>query len=152
MHFNSGIVLFAKHSIINVSLCSEYVSVSITAQWFVQWPHTLYYIWHVQNSGIFSTLFFQINPGIFNHIQGYWGMFTHIETLLRYIQAYSAPCTTLAYLQHCHILSPDIFRTEALFKTLWNDHQAYSEPCHGALFSHIQASSEPCAMLTYAEI
>ena len=38
-----------------------------------------------------------------------------------------------------------------LFKTLWNVDQVYSEPCHWTLFSPIQASSEPCATLAYAE-
>ena len=75
----------------------------------------------------------------------------HIETLSKHIQAYSAPCATLAYSQPCHILSPGIFRTERLFKTLRNIDQVYSEPCPRALFSHIKAYSEPCATLAYAE-
>ena len=74
----------------------------------------------------------------------YWGIFWLIQT-------YSAPCVTLAYSQPCHILSPDIFRTGGLFKTLWNVDQANSEPCHVALFRHIQAYSEPCATFTYAK-
>ena len=63
----------------------------------------------------------------------------------------SPPCVTLAYSQLCHILSPSIFRTEGLLNTLSNNDQAYSEPCHKAVLSHIQAYSEPCATLTYAE-
>ena len=121
VHFNSGIVLFAKHSIVNVWQCSEYVSVSITAQWTVQWLHALYCIWHGQNSGIFSTLFFS---DICRHIQSYSGLLRHVHTYWYIIKAYSAPCITLAYSKPCHILSPDIFRTEGLFKTLWNDDQA----------------------------
>ena len=35
--------LFAKHSILNFWQCSEYVSVSITAQEFVQWPYGMYH-------------------------------------------------------------------------------------------------------------
>ena len=66
-------------------------------------------------------------------------------------QAYSAPCVTLTYLQICHILSPNLFKTGSLFKTHWNIDQAYLEPYHGALFSHIQAYSEPRTMLAYAE-
>ena len=31
-----------------------------------------------------------------------------------------------------------IFRTESLFKIMWNVDQTYSEPCHRTLFSHIQ--------------
>ena len=52
---------------------------------------------------------------------------------------------------HNHILSPSIFRTRGLFKTLWNIDQAYSEPCHRALFSYILVYSEPCGMLAYTE-
>ena len=76
---------------------------------------------------------------------------THIETLLRHIQAYSAPFVTLAYSQPCHILNPGIFRTGGLLKALWDVDQTYSEPCHRASFSHIQAYSESCATLAYAE-
>ena len=79
----------------------------------------MYYIRHIQNSGISSTLFFHI-------------------TL----------CNPL-YSQPSHILSPGIFRIRSLFKTLWNVDQEYSEPCHGALFSHIQAYPEPCTLLAW---
>ena len=53
---------------------------------------------------------------VFNVIKAY----SRILTLLRYfrlIEAYSAPCVTLAYSQPCHNLSPGIFRTGG-FKTL----------------------------------
>ena len=80
----------------------------------------------------YSTLcFFQVYAGIFNHIQ----------TLLRHIQVYSDIFNILCYLAYskaCYILRPGIFTTGGLFKTLRNVDQAYSEPCHGALFSHIQ--------------
>ena len=62
-------------------------------------------------------------------------------TLCR-IMAYSAlcffrqPCPQRIF--SCHILSLRIFRTGSLFKTPWNVDQAYSEPCHRALYSHIQ--------------
>ena len=71
--------------------------------------------------------------------------------MLQLIQAYSAPCVTLVYSQSCHFRSPSIFRTGGLFKTLWNVDQAYSEPCHRALFSHIQVYSEPCARFAYTQ-
>ena len=92
---------------------------------------------------------------ISNYIQRHKRIFTHIETLLRLIfrliQAHSAPWVTIAYSQPGHILSPGIFRVGRLFKSLWNVDQAYSEPCYGALFSHIQAYSEHYANLTHAE-
>ena len=53
----------------------------------------------------------------------------HYEGIFMLIQAYSVPCVTLTYSQLCHILSPGIFRTRGLFKTLWNIDQTYSEPC-----------------------
>ena len=88
--------------------------------------------------------------------------------IFRLIQAYLAPCVTgtlrnpctlstlcntvqLTYLQTCHIMSPGIFWTGGLFKTLWNHDQAYLEPCHRALICHIQSYSEPCVTLAYAE-
>ena len=85
------------------------------------------------------------------HRKRFW-LSTYTQALFfLLIQAYSAPCVTLAYSQHCHILSLDIFRTEGSFKSLWNVDQAYLEPCRGALFSHLQAYSEPCGTLPYAE-
>ena len=72
------------------------------------------------------------------------------------IQAYSAPYVTLAYSQPCHILSPGIFTTRGLFKTLSNVDQAliaqrlhtqkpatlgileYSEPFPNCIPTHIQ--------------
>ena len=82
-------------------------------------------------SGIFSTVFFS---GIYWHIQSYSALLRHIHTYW-VIKAYSAPCVT--------------FANGGLFKTLWNADQAYSEPCHWALFSHNQVYSEACAMLAY---
>ena len=58
--------------------------------------------------------FFQVLANISNHIQCYKGIFTHIETFVRHIQAYSAPYVTLTYSQPCHILSPGIIRTGGL--------------------------------------
>ena len=84
----------------------------------------MYCIRHIQNSDISSALFFRYipaNPGI-----------------LRLILVFSASCVNLVYSKPCNILSPSIFRTEGLLKTLWRDDQAYSEPCHRALFRHIQ--------------
>ena len=72
---------------------------------------------------------------IFSFIEAYWRILRHFKGMFRLIQAYPV---TLAHSQSCHILSPSIFWTEGLFKTLWNVDQTYSEPCHRALFSHIQ--------------
>ena len=116
----------------------------------------MYCIRHIQNnSGIFITLFFQLYAGIFNHIQRYWGLFRHVETLLRHIQAYSGIFSILCNLHILatfpYILSPSIFRGGGLFKTLWKVDQVYSEPGHRALFIHIQPYAELCATLAYAE-
>ena len=139
----------------------------------MQWSCAIYCIRDIQNSDIFSTLFFEVYAAIFNGIQRYWNIFngiqrywsifngiqhywnifTHIQTLLRHNLAYSSIflCVTLAYLQPCQILSHSIFRTRGLFKSLWNVDQTYSESCHWALFSHIQGYSQPCGTLAYGE-
>ena len=48
-----------------------------------------------------------------------------MQGLFRYVQAYSKPCVTLAYLQPWYIQNPDIFRTTSIFRTL-----AYSQAWH----------------------
>ena len=58
---HSGIIRFAKRSILNVWQCSEYVPVSITACYIVQWSYAMYCIRHIQNSGIFRILFIIVN-------------------------------------------------------------------------------------------
>ena len=83
-----------------------------------------------------------------NHIQRYWGIFTHIEASLRYIQTYSGIFSTLC--------NHRIFTTlpySNLIKTLWNVDQAYSELCHRALFSHIHNLAQRLHMqkLVYLE-
>ena len=102
----------------------------------------MYCIRHIQNYGLFSTVFFSgflvFFSGVFSSIIKTCYMFTSIATLTTHIQAYSAPCVTLTYLQPCHVQNPGIFRTGGLIKTLWNIDQAYFEPCHRALFSHNQ--------------
>ena len=54
---------------------------------------------------------------------------THIEILLRHIQAYLVLFVTLAYSQPIHILSPGIFRTRGP--------EVYLKPCE-TLTRHIQ--------------
>ena len=86
-------------------------------------------------------------------------IYTHIETLLRHIQAYSAPCVTLAYSQPCHILNPDISRTAGVFKTMRNVDQTYLKLCHrhySTIFRHIQnlvyiQNTCICRNLAYSE-
>ena len=87
----------------------------------------LYCIRHIQNSGIFTTLFIQVYAGIFKHIQHYYGIFTQIETLLRHIQAYSGIFRTL-----CNL---------AIFLALaYLELEAYSKP-YETLTRHIQNSA-----------
>ena len=76
--------------------------------------------------------------------------------MLRLTQTYSTPCVTLTDSQHCYILSPGISRTRviqnpvklspAIFRTL-----SQSEQFILTLFSPVQACSETCVMLAYAE-
>ena len=113
-------------------------SVSVTAQ-YIQWPYAMYYIRHVQNnSGIFSTVFFQVLVGMFSHS----ALLRHIHSYWDIIKGYSAPCITPTYSKLCHILSPILRRNECLFKTLWNVEQTNSEPCHSASFGHIHRHIE----------
>ena len=57
------------------------------------------------------------------------------------LKSYSPLYVTLAYSQPFHILSPGIFRTGGIFKTLWNFDEAYSELCHSqnSLFKRYSA-------------
>ena len=108
--FASGIILFAKDSILNVWLCFEYISVSITAQWFVQWPYAKYYtdcIKYIQNS-VYSV--------IYGHIQAYAALLRHIYTYWSIIKAYSAPCVFLTYPQPYQALA-------------YIEPEVYSKPC-----------------------
>ena len=64
VHLHSGIILFAKCSILIVWQCSGYVSASITAQY----SYAANCIRHITNSGILNTLVFKVYV---NHIQRY---------------------------------------------------------------------------------
>ena len=85
-------------------------------------------------------------------IQRYYDIFTHIETLLRHVQAYSDIFSTLC--------NPRIFKSlrysepvahlklrEGLIRNIQNPFIGH----HWASFSHIQAYAEPCATFAYAE-
>ena len=71
--------------------------------------------WHIQHF-VFSGRCWHIHSysALLRHIHAYWVIF----------QAYSGIFSTLC--------------NPHLFKTLWNIDEAYSQPCHRALFSHIQ--------------
>ena len=79
---------------------------------------------HIQNFGIFKTLFIQIYAGIFNHIQHfmtYSRMTMHYEGIFRLIEAYKASSVTLVYPQSTCIPSRCIFTTGGISKTLWKN-------------------------------
>ena len=80
---------------------------------------------HIQNSGIFKTLFIQVCLGIFKHIHTYQGIVRSYSDLFRYIQGYSSIFThTEALLRHAQTDS-------GIFSTLRNAcmwrNRAYSE-------------------------
>ena len=95
------------------------------------------------------------------HIQRYWGIFMHIELLLRHTQAYSSMFSTLSIPRifttfFTNILTTIFWavpylKTVALLKpceTLTRHIQNPAIGRYSAIFMHI---SEPCAALAYAE-
>ena len=122
--------------------------------WSVICTVILCYVLH-QTHSEFSYIQHSVFSGICRHIQSYSALLRYIHAYWDITQAYSGIfqqlSVNLAFSQPYHILSPGTFRTGSLFRTLWNGHQPYSEPCHSALFSHIQLYSEPCTTLAYAE-
>ena len=145
-HLHSGIILFAKRSILNIwqllsNLYSDLMLYTASDTFRILANSALCFLCICRNIQSYSLLM--------RHIQVY-------ETLLRHIQAYSGISSTLCnpcILVPLHFLSPSIFRTGDLFKTLWNVEQVYLEPrifwMPGALFSHVQVYSELYATLTY---
>ena len=81
----------------------------------------MYCFKHIQNSGIFRTLFVQVYSGIFKHIQHYYDIFRHIEVFLRHIQSYSRIFSTMC--------NPPIFTTLPCSKPRHLEPEAYSKPC-----------------------
>ena len=82
-------LVFLENTVLNVWQCSGYVAVLVTVEWFIQSHYAICCIWQIQNSSMFSTLFFQVYVRIFSHIQCYWDIFMHIEVysgLFRHIQ------------------------------------------------------------------
>ena len=67
--------------------------------------------------------------------------------MFRRIQAYSAPCVTLADSQPCHIVSPGIFRTGRLSKPCEKFTRHIQNPAMGIT----QPYSEPYATFAYAK-
>ena len=98
---HSGVILFAKRSILNVwqystNFCLDNCSVICTVTLCYVLHRTHLKFWHTQNSGYSGIL------GIFKNIHHYKITSTHVEGLLR------------------HISSPGLFRTKDIFKTLRN--------------------------------
>ena len=73
-----------------IRLCLNNCSVFCTVALCYELHQRNSVFWHIQHS-----LFFEIYTGIFNHVQCYQGIFTHIDTLLRHIQAHSGIFITL---------------------------------------------------------
>ena len=128
-------------------LCLYNSSVICTVTLYFVLPQTHSEFWHIQHSVFFSIAY----SIIFSIIKAYSLILRHYQGMLRNVQAYagifSTLCntcifTTFPYSEPCHI------KIAGFLKTMWNVDQAYSEPCHGALFSHIQVYSEPCARLS----
>ena len=101
----------------------------------------MYIIRHIQDSGIFRTL----NAGICKHIKAYSAFLRHIHTYWGFIEAYTSLFKHIQHpVQPLHICATlAIFPVLAYlgletFKTLWNFHHAYAEPCHSqnSLFRH----------------
>ena len=123
---------FAKPSILNVWQRPEYVYLSMTAQQFVRW---LYVCAASDTFGILAhaaLCFFLVYAGIVNHIRHYQGIFTHIETLLKDIQAYVAKFSTYITLTYLKL---------AIFWTLASlELEAWLKPCEN-LTRYIQNSA-----------
>ena len=98
--------------------------------------YAMYCIRHIKNNSAYSTLFFL---SICQHIP-----YSPIETLLRHIQTYSGIFSTLC--NHRIFRALAHLKPETYLKS-WNIDQAYSEPCHRAILSHILEYSESCATL-----
>ena len=84
---------------------------------------------HIQNSDILRILAFS---AVFSGICLYkhcWGIFTHIETLLRHMQPYSGIFRTLC--------NPRIFTTFTFWALVFLEPEAYLKPCE-TLTRHIQ--------------
>ena len=113
-HLHSGIC-FAKRFILNVWQCPGYVSVLITAQKFVQWLYSMYSIRHIQNSGIFSNLFFF--SGIWQRIKSYLALLRHINAFQNHVQ-------------HQHVQKPDILGIMEYLEPFHNCILTHSDPCH----------------------
>ena len=112
----------------------------------------MYCIKHIQNSGIFRTLFIHIYSDIFQHIQAYSALLSYTHRYWSIVKAYSG---LFRHIQH--LRKPHIFKTLPYSQPwhiqksvkLWPDIQ---NPVivrhHSAIFRH----SEPLVTLAYAEI
>ena len=122
-----------------IRLCLDNCSVIFTVTLCHVLHQTHSEFWHIQHPAF---------SDIYRRIQSYSALLRHIDDYWDIIKAYSGLFSIFSTSQLWYILRPSIFRTPYLFITLWNVDQAYSEPCHRALFSHIQTYSEPWAAHT----
>ena len=119
----------------------------------------MYFIRHIQSSGIFTTLFFsgicwdvQSYSALLGHIHAYWDIIKAYSGFFRHIQH----SVTVTYSQPCHILNPSIYRTKVLHlrSLTWSwihlSLNKYSLTCrvtfcyvYYSKFRHIQAHSRP---------
>ena len=67
----AGITLFAKHSILNVWQCYEYVCLDNCSVIDTVMLHSVLHQTHIQNSGIFRTLFIQVYVSVLINIWHY---------------------------------------------------------------------------------
>ena len=116
----------AFHLLTDLLTDSEYNHLSISTHWLLQWPHTMYYMIHVQNLV-------------------YYSKFRHIYALFRYIQQYCGifrtmcnPCIfrTLSYSESWHnkrYIQNSAKAYSGIFRTLCN--ARILEPCHIKNFS-----------------
>ena len=96
------------------------------------------YVWQILGKGAFLA---PLRPWAAPKCPSWIGL-RHIQDQL---DIFSTLCNPRVFIQNL-----TIFWAQAYLQ-LWNVNQAYSESCHGVLFSHIQTYSEPCATLTYTD-
>ena len=105
---NDLFYLWVKYSIHNVVLRESYRSVPV---WQTS-PASLFWIFYGCTSAICTQALFFLKLSMFNNIHFYWGILTHIETLLKhthvFLGIFSTLCnpyisTILSYFEPYHI-------------------------------------------------
>ena len=108
-HLHSGIILFAKNSILNVWVF-----------WIHHFTDNCYVLRQTRILAFSKHHFFRYMVSysiIFSVIKAYSHILRHYQGIFRLIKAYSTPCVTLAYSKPCHILSP-VKHWPGIFRTL----------------------------------